>query len=102
MRKTPTNRANVNLVSDGYYIHHGKNEHVCKREMRLDVSLQVWGKKERVQIHLGENTGKIKGKCETNIALTLAQAEELLEVLLDITKYTLPEIRKTFRTDLQP
>lgn len=102
MRETPTTKAGIRLVGDGYYKHHGRGEHVHKRDMRLDVGLQVWDKRERVQIHLGENAGGIRTKCETNIALTIEQAKELLDALLDITEYTLPQIRKTFRTGRYP
>ena len=103
MRETPTNRETIQIVRLGYYINHGrKREHVCK--MRLDVALHTFdddkgGTEERVQIHLLEAALPKSGWCETNIALTIPQAEELLDVLLDITKYVLPEDRKRNRPD---
>ena len=88
------------FVGKGHYVnHHEPNEH--PKKMRLELNLQstaVMGSKMKscMQIRIRENTSMHSGGVETGITLTIEQAKELTDILLDAIHYVIPAREKRF------
>jgi hypothetical protein len=101
--RNANDKESFSVSGDGYFVNHGtKKVNSCK--MILDVKYQTIGHKdgtldEFVQVFLREKGSRRIGYkyCETNVQLTMEEAKELLDVLLDITAYVSPDEREQNR-----
>jgi len=93
------------FTGEGYYLnHHEKKSH--SGQMRFELNLQTLDKNaakkfgvpmENIQIRMRENTPLRTGGCEIGMTLTIEQAKELVDVLLDGLFYDLPDIREILK-----